>query len=88
MRQPHPSCREVEILNFLGKLFVAIPLEERVVKVLALRSHAADVERRASTTKISQCRCFLLGLGDRCETTGEDLHGTERSVSLGHTSVE
>ena len=48
------AAAEVELLDALGVLLPAVPAHERVVEVLALRAHAADVEREIRLQRVAQ----------------------------------
>ena len=63
---------EVEVLDLLGLLLVAVVAGELVVEVLAAGAHAADVQRVHRAHEVEQ-RLGLRALADRDHAAGGDL---------------
>ena len=63
---------EVEVLDLLGLLLVAVLAGEVVVEVLAARAHAADVQREERPREVEQ-RLGLRTLADGDHAAGRDL---------------
>ena len=78
---------EVEILNLLGFLFVAIPADDVVVEVAPLGAHSAYVQGHHGSGQVPQSD-DVVPLADGYHPANRDLQGVKRRIPFGPTRLE